>query len=99
MPNTISAKKRLRQNVKRRDRNRAIKRDIKFHVKQFLEVVDKGTIEEAQAAFQLCVKRLDKAANRNLFHKNKSARKKSQLAKILNEKRFAKPPETTEDEE
>ncbi len=99
MPNTQSAKKRLRQNIKRRDRNRALKRDIKYHVKQFLDVIKKGSVEEAQAAFQLCVKKLDKAANRNIFHKNKSARKKSQLAKILNEKRFAPPPETPKDEE
>jgi small subunit ribosomal protein S20 len=88
MPHTKSAKKSLRQDQKRRDRNRAVKKSLKGQMKKFLTAVKEGTAEQKQAEFVAVVKRLDKAAARRVIHPNAAARKKSQLARQL----AAKPP-------
>ena len=83
MPHTKSAKKSLRQDQKRRDRNRAVKKDLKTHMKKFAAALKEGSPEQKQAEFVACVKRLDKAAARRVIHPNAAARKKSQLARKL----------------
>ena len=80
MPHTKSAKKALRQTAKRYARNKATKKTIKFQIKKFLAVLDKGTPEQKNAEFVLTVKKLDKAAAKGILHRNMVARKKSQLA-------------------
>jgi small subunit ribosomal protein S20 len=92
MPHTRSAKKRLRQNAKRRTANRAVKKVIKIQVKKFLEVIDEGTGDQARQEFNLAAKKLDKAAGKRVLHPNTVARKKSQLARKLNAKLAPKAP-------
>ena len=87
MPHTTSAKKRLRQNAKRRDRNRAAKSAIKTQLKRVLEVAKKGSFEELQTEYNLAAKRLDRAAAKRVIHPNLAARKKSQLGKLLQSKK------------
>src|SRR5262249_1262056 len=91
MPHTKSAKKRLRQNIKRRAHNRATKKAVKKQIKRFLEVVKTGTPEQAKEAYNTTAKRLDKAAAKRVIHPNLAARKKSQLARKVNEKAAAPP--------
>ncbi len=86
MPHTPTAKKRLRQNVKRRARNRTTIKDVKSQVKNVAEVAAAGTPEQLQAAYRLAAKKLDKAASQRVIHPNLAARKKSQLARLLNAK-------------
>ena len=83
MPNTASAKKRLRQNEKLRIRNRATKSNMRSQLKSFREAVASGDSEKAQAEFKLAQKKLDRAANKNLIHKNAAARTKSRLVKLM----------------
>ena len=83
MPHTKSAKKALRQDAKRRDRNKAVKKAIKAQIKKFTGVLTAGTAEQKQAEFVAAVKKLDKAAARRVIHPNAAARKKSQLARKL----------------
>jgi len=83
MPHTKSAKKSLRQDEKRRARNRAVKKALKTQLKKFAGTVTDGTAEQKQAEFIAAVKRLDKAAARRVIHPNAAARKKSQLARQL----------------
>jgi small subunit ribosomal protein S20 len=80
MPHTKSAKKALRQDQKRRDRNRAVKKALKTQMKKFTAALTGGTADQKQAEFLACVKHLDKAAARRVIHPNAAARKKSQLA-------------------
>jgi small subunit ribosomal protein S20 len=80
MPHTRSAKKRLRQNEKRRLRNRAAKKQIKLQVRAFLEAVQAGDAAKTQAEYNSVAKRLDKAAAKRVIHPNTAARKKSKLA-------------------
>lgn len=88
MPHTKSAKKNLRKTEKRRLRNRATTRTIKTHLGRFEESLT-GTIEQAQAEYNLAAKKLDKAAARRVIHPNLAARKKSQLARALQKKKAA----------
>ena len=83
MPHTKSAKKSLRQDQKRRDRNRAVKKGLKVEIKKFLTAVKVGNADAAKTEFVACVKKLDKAAARRVIHPNAAARKKSQLARQL----------------
>jgi small subunit ribosomal protein S20 len=83
MPNTASAKKRLRQNEKLRLLNRATKSVMRGQIRKVREAVAAGNGEQAQAELKLAQKRLDKAASKNLIHKNAAARTKSRLVKLV----------------
>jgi small subunit ribosomal protein S20 len=83
MPHTKSAKKSLRQDQKRRDRNRAVKKALKAELKKFQAAVKAGNADAAKTEFVAVVKKLDKAAARKVIHPNAAARKKSQLARQL----------------
>ena len=83
MPNTLSAKKRLRQNVARRDRNRAIKSVLRGQLRKVREAVAAGDVEMAESAYKVAAQRLDRAGQRNLIHRNKAARTKSRMQKLI----------------
>jgi small subunit ribosomal protein S20 len=85
MPHTRSAKKNLRKIRKRRLHNRSVKGDIKEQLKTFAGVKE-GSNDELMKEFKLAVKKLDKAAAKRIIHPNTAARKKSQLAKLVNKK-------------
>jgi small subunit ribosomal protein S20 len=92
MPHTRSAKKQLRKSQKRRLHNRTIKKAIKTQVKKVLEISEKGTLEDLKKEFIVAVKKLDTAAAHRVVHPNLAARKKSQLARLLNKKETAGAP-------
>ncbi|MEM9891176.1 MAG: 30S ribosomal protein S20 [Actinomycetota bacterium] len=76
MANIKSQIKRNRQNEKRRLRNRTVRSDLRTHQKSALEAA--GTEGEDEALRQ-AIKRIDKAAQKGVIHKNKAARQKSRL--------------------
>ncbi|TWU11005.1 30S ribosomal protein S20 [Allorhodopirellula heiligendammensis] len=80
MPNTQSAKKRLRQSEVRRLRNRGVRSNMRGAVRRVREAVAAGEHEKAQSEFRLACKKLDQAAARNVIHRNAAARTKSRLA-------------------
>jgi small subunit ribosomal protein S20 len=80
MPNTESAKKRLRQNIVNRQRNRSIKRAIRTQCRKVREAVKAGDVQQAEAEFRLAVRKLDQAGKRNIVHRNAAARTKSRLS-------------------
>ncbi len=83
MPNTASAKKRLRQNDKRRQHNRTLRSRMRTQIRRVREAVEAGDSEKAQTEFRVATKRLDQAAAKNLIHKNAAARSKSRLSKLV----------------
>jgi small subunit ribosomal protein S20 len=87
MPHTTSAKKRLKQNAKRRESNRMAKKAIRTQIKKLMDVAAKGTLEQLQEEYNLAAKKLDKAASKRVIHPNLAARKKSQLGKVLQKKK------------
>jgi small subunit ribosomal protein S20 len=86
MPHTRSAKKQLRKNEKRRQRNRSALKAVKTQLKKVLATSTSGTLEELRQQYALAAKKLDKAAARRVIHPNLAARKKSQLARLLRNK-------------
>ncbi len=78
MANIKSQKKRILTNAKRAERNKAVRAEVKTRVKAAQTAV--GTDNEADA-LRLAIKRIDKAAQKGVMHKNAAARKKSRLMK------------------
>lgn len=85
MANIKSAMKRAKTNEKARLRNKAVKTNLKTTVKKFYAAVESGDKAQAEEAFRLAVKKLDMAVTKHVIHKNSAARKKSTLARTLNE--------------
>ena len=84
MAHSLSAKKRVRQNAKKRTINRARKSQVKTQIKHLETTLTQGDAEAATAQFRLTVQKLDKVAAKGTMHKKTVARKKSRLAKQLN---------------
>lgn len=83
MPNTPTAKKRLRQNVVRKLRNRAIKSSLRTQLRRVHEAIEAGEIDKAEAEYRLAAKKLDRAGQRNIIHQNKASRTKSRLQRLI----------------
>ncbi|MDF2985799.1 MAG: ribosomal protein [Eubacterium sp.] len=82
MPNIKSAIKRVKVTETKTLKNTIRKSALKTTVKKCKEAIAKG--EGAAEAYKSTTKALDKAAAKNLLHKNTAARRKSRLAKALN---------------
>jgi small subunit ribosomal protein S20 len=81
---SLSAKKRVRQSIKRRARNRARKEAIKGQVKTYLSALSAGDFAKAETELRNVTKRLDQVASKHTIHKNAAARKRSRLTRRLN---------------
>lgn len=84
MAHSLSAKKRIRQNEKRRARNRARKAVLKDSVKAFLTAIAGGDADKAESELRNTTRRLDRVAAKGTIHRNTASRKRSRLAKRLN---------------
>ena len=84
MAHSLSAKKRVRQNAKKRTINRARKSQVKTQVKHLEEAISKGDAQAAEEQYRLVARKLDKTAATSTMHKKTAARKKSRLAKKVN---------------
>ena len=82
MANTRSARKRIKQNEKRRLRNRALRSAIRSAVKTARANVA-GKAPKAAEDVHAAIRELDRAVSRGVIHRNTAARKKSSLARSL----------------
>ncbi len=80
MANIKSQIKRNRQNVKRAERNKAVRSELKTRVKNALKGIETGAEDSADLT-KAAVKRIDSAASKGVIHKNAAARRKSRLMK------------------
>ena len=80
---TKSAKKRLRQSLENRERNRSTKAALKTQIKKIREAVKAGDLEKATADARLAGRKLDLAAAKKVIHKNAAARTKSRLSQLI----------------
>lgn len=78
MPNTKSAKKRLRQNVKRAARNKAFRTRVRSLLKKARAESDPKAAAEL---YRKTSSELDHAVSRGTLHRNAAARHKARLAK------------------
>ena len=84
MPNIKSSAKRDQLAKARNAKNKAEKSALKTAVKKFDAAVAEGNKEAAVSTYKVAVKAVDKAAVKNLIHKNNAANKKSKMALKLN---------------
>ncbi|MFW6060699.1 MAG: 30S ribosomal protein S20 [Phycisphaeraceae bacterium] len=87
MAHSLSAKKRVRQNLKQRARNRWRKRDVREAIKDYREAILHQSVDEAEQKLRGLYKLLDQVAAKGTFHKNTAARTKSRLAARLQHKK------------
>lgn len=83
MPIIKSAKKALRQNIRRRKVNVKRKTELKKIVKQYKKLVTSGEKDKAKEYLPVVYKKFDKIAKTKLIKKNKASRMKSRLSKML----------------
>ena len=83
MPIRRAGIKDLRKNHARHMHNLDIKTDLKKTTKKYLLSVSQKNLAEAQANLKLLFKEIDKAAKRNILHKNTAARRKSNFSRQL----------------
>ena len=83
MPNLNSAKKRLRQSLERRSRNRAAKSRLKTSIKKLRDAVAAKNFDDAKVQFSELCKLLDQTASKKIIHVNKAARTKSRINAML----------------
>ena len=93
MPNCESAKKRVRQNEKRRLHNRALKSEVKTYIKRINDAVQAADAALAQRELRRAASKLDRIAKRNIWHPNTVARRKAQLARLVSRLQTPTSPE------
>ena len=81
MANIKSQIKRIRTNEKRRQRNLAVKSELKTLVPRTREAVEAGDKEAAIEALRIASRKLDKAVSKGVIHRNQAANRKSKLAR------------------
>ncbi len=79
MANSPQARKRARQNEKRRKHNASLRSMVRTYLKKTYAAIESGEVEAAQAAYNAVVPVLDRIADKGIIHKNKAARHKSRL--------------------
>lgn len=83
MPIIKSAKKRVKQAEKRRQRNYPVRSLMKTNMKKVLEAATHGKKEEAEKLLPGTYKIIDTAAKKNIINKKNAANKKSRLARAI----------------
>lgn len=83
MPNTPSAKKRLRQTIKRTEVNRARISRVRTFIRKVEEAITAGDKDAARAALRAAEPELMRGANKRVVHKNTASRKISRLSQRI----------------
>ena len=76
-----SAKKRIRQDAKKRIQNRYYKKSARTYIKNLREMEDKV---EAEKLLPKVISMIDRLAKKNTWHKNKASNLKGKLTKFVN---------------
>lgn len=84
MLNNSSAAKRVRQNEKRRLRNRETKSAVRTAIKNFRVAASSADAADVKAKFDYAIKLLDTAGSKGIYHSNTVSRKKSRLTAQFN---------------
>lgn len=83
MPNTSSAKKRLRQTIKRTAINRARMSRVRTFIRKVEAAIASGDQQAAREALRLAQPEIMRGATKGVIHKNTASRKISRLAQRI----------------
>jgi len=84
MPHSVSAKKRVRQNLRRRARNRTIQSRIRTAQRALRQALEARDLDGARQSFRSCERLLRRAATNGPLHRNTASRLVSRLRRRLN---------------
>jgi len=82
--NHASAKKRIRQTIKRTERSKHIRSTVRGLVKSVRVAVAEGDKATAQASLKQAIRRIDMAVNKGIFHRKTGSRYISRLTTQVN---------------
>ena len=82
--NHKSAKKRARQDLKRRARNRQVKSQVRGAVKNFRTVIEGGDVGKTVDALRAAERELRRAATKGVIPRTRASRRISRLSKAKN---------------
>lgn len=80
MANLKSSKKDIRRISKKRAANHQTRAALKTYVKSVRTAISEGDSDKIKAALIAAQKKIDKAAQRGIIHKNQAARRKARIA-------------------
>ncbi|MEM1071795.1 MAG: 30S ribosomal protein S20 [Planctomycetota bacterium] len=80
MAHSVSAKKRIRQNVTHRARNRWRLRTMRTAIKAFQQSLAAGDMGEAKTTFQKACAVIDRTAQKGVIHRKQADRRKRRLS-------------------
>ncbi len=83
MANSAQARKRARQNVKRRLLKSSQRSMVRTYIKRVVKAIAEKNYEAATEAYNKAVPVIDRIADKGVIHKNKAARHKSRLNKAI----------------
>ena len=83
MANTLSARKRIRQNAKRRMRNKIVRTRTRSFFKRAQVAIEEGNPEVAAEAVKKAISEIDRAKSKGVLHRRNADRRKSRLMKRL----------------
>ena len=84
MANHKSAKKRMRQNEKRRANNRSNRSRLRTEVKKLRDAIEASDKKQSEAQLEPTISLIDKMVNKRILHRNTAARYKSRLTRHVN---------------
>ena len=84
MPNHKSAIKRVRQNEKRRLRNRHVVSTTRSYIKTLRAAIENGDVEAAKSALPTAVNALNRSVTKGVMPRNQASRKISRLTIAVN---------------
>lgn len=84
LANIKSQIKRIETNEKARQRNKAVRTEVRSSVRVVRENIAAGKKEEAQQAYAVAARKLDKAVSKRVLHRNNAANHKSRMATQIN---------------
>jgi small subunit ribosomal protein S20 len=80
MPHSKSAAKRLKQSIRRQEKNRSATRAIRTQIRKVRDAVEAKDLAKAESEFHLAETKLDQAGARRIIHPNAASRTKSRLS-------------------
>jgi small subunit ribosomal protein S20 len=87
MPHSRTARKRVRQNITHRARNRWRLKTMREAIKELQDKLLHASVDEAAECFRKVSRIIDRTAARGVIHKNQAARRKSRLSARLRAKK------------
>ena len=83
MANTVQARKRARQAIKRRALNFSQRSELRTAIKSVRKAIASGDKAAAQKVLSESMGTIDSIADKNIVHKNKASRHKSRLSQAV----------------